>query len=473
MEKQDSNPLLKVNQFRVDFPDLSAVNNMRTSRPIESLNLEIHPGEIVAVVGASGSGKSLLADAILGILPQHAAVEGTIYFKGEPLTLKRFKKIRGREIALMPQSVDALDPLMTINKQVGKKSSRKVSQAVLKQLGLEQTVTKQYPFEISGGMKRRALVANTILSDADLIIADEPTPGLDELALNETLFQLKSMVTPEKGMMFITHDIEAALKIVDRIFVFYQGKTVETLTVKQFKEAPETFKHFYTQALYQALPETNFTSVRHLEEFDLKRIRQSEQLEIKQISFAYPKQSCLFEDVDISVNPGEIVGLKGRSGIGKSTLAQIIAGYLPPNSGHVTIGQTEVLTEKIHPVQLIWQHPEMAVNPRFRIRKVLEEVGPIDETLLSLFEIDKRWLSRYPSELSGGELQRVCILRAMMTKPKYLIADEMTTMLDAVTQVNIWRILKQFVTAKDMGVIVISHNENILECVTNRIIYMK
>lgn len=189
-----------------------------------------------------------------------------------------------------------------------------------------------------------------------------------------------------------------------------------------------------------------------------------------EISYRYPRSSWLFEDVNLSIHPGEIVGLFGKSGIGKSTMARILAGYTKPNEGIVSIDETTYPLKGIQPVQLVWQHPEKVINPTWKMKKVLREAGELDKELLQQLGIKQEWLNRYPSELSGGELQRFCIARALGPRTKYLIADEMTTMLDAITQAQIWHAVLKLAQERNIGILTISHHPNLLHRISDRII---
>lgn len=260
-------PLLEVEKFSLLFPEYKNAFQETFIQVIKNFELTIYSGEIVAVVGSSGSGKSLLADAILGILPENAHTEGNIYFEGTTLTVKRQGELRGKDIALIPQSVKALDPLMKTGKQVqsiiqDKKHKKRIQETAFQKLGLPINTNKKYPFELSGGMARRVLIATAMVSDAKLIIADEPTPGLDEQTLDETLNHIKKLSKNNRGIMFITHDIHAALKIADRIAVFYGGETVEIANTQDFSGGGENLRHPYTKALWHALPENNFIALK-------------------------------------------------------------------------------------------------------------------------------------------------------------------------------------------------------------------
>ncbi|MGA8942150.1 MAG: ABC transporter ATP-binding protein [Thermoactinomyces sp.] len=259
---ENKQPLLEVKNLSLSFRQYHAGLRETRLQVISKLDISLYRNEIVAVVGASGSGKSLLASAILGLLPENAELRGTINFKGEALTPERQYRLRGKEISLIPQSVNALDPLMKTGKQVQAairdKNRKDVQQDIFAKVGLPPKASNSYPFELSGGMVRRVLAATALGSPADLIIADEPTPGLDPVALAETVKYIKQLAIDGKGVIFITHDIETALKIADRVAVFYAGQTIEITQARNFCGKGEKLRHPYTRALWNALPQNGF-----------------------------------------------------------------------------------------------------------------------------------------------------------------------------------------------------------------------
>ena len=187
-------------------------------------------------------------------------------------------------------------------------------------------------------------------------------------------------------------------------------------------------------------------------------------LKAENLSFGYGKGRAVLEDVSFSLKSGEILGLYAPSGFGKTTLVKLLAGYLTPQKGSITIDDKPINGKGFSPVQLIFQHPEKAVNPKWRMKKILEESGSAPDTdLMKAMGIRKDWLNRWPAELSGGELQRFCVLRALTPNTKFLIADEMTTMLDAITQVQIWQTVLNYAKSKDMGILAISHDRSLLD----------
>ena len=222
---------------------------------ISDLNLTLKPGEMHAIVGSSGSGKSLLAHAILGILPRNAETAGEMNWFDEPLTPALQKKLRGNQLALVPQSVSYLDPLMRIGKQICK--DEKAALAALKQYGLDDRVAKMYPFELSGGMARRALLATAAATKAKVIIADEPTPGLSPALAEQAMSHFRDLAEQGSAILLITHDLDLALRYADRISVFYAGTTLETAKASDFQKE-ELLRHPYSKALWRAMPQNEF-----------------------------------------------------------------------------------------------------------------------------------------------------------------------------------------------------------------------
>ena len=253
--------ILDIHNFSISFSQYEK-GLKKTSLPtIRELDVTIHEGEMVAVVGSSGSGKSLLAHGILGIQPYNAVLGGEIYYDGELLTEERKKELRGNEIVLIPQSVAFLDPLMKIGPQIrkGKKDeeSGKKLDHIFERFHLKKEVQKLYPFEMSGGMNRRVLVSTAMMGTPKLVIADEPTPGLHMDMVRRVMSHFREMADQGAGVLLITHDLEQALEVADRVVVFYAGTTVEDADVKDF-EKEETLRHPYSKALWRALPQNGF-----------------------------------------------------------------------------------------------------------------------------------------------------------------------------------------------------------------------
>lgn len=258
-------PVLMVKDLSVSFRMYDKGLEQYSLKVISNLSIDVKPGEIVAVAGSSGSGKSLLAHAVMGLLPENASITGEMYFKGKELTQKDKEKLRGSEMALVPQSVAYLDPSMRVGAQVlgNKPGLKKIQEqkAVFSRFHLEEKTERLYPFQLSGGMARRVLVSTAVISGAELIIADEPTPGLDlEMAL-EALKCFRELADEGKAVILITHDIDLAFHVADRVAVFYAGTTVEIAPSEDFMKGVSSLRHPYSKALWRALPQNDFEPI--------------------------------------------------------------------------------------------------------------------------------------------------------------------------------------------------------------------
>ncbi len=254
--------LLEVEDLYLSFIQYERGLRKKEIKVLNGMNLNVYSGEIVAVIGSSGSGKSLLAHSIMGILPRNSKLSGKIKFKGSILNIKNLEKLRGIKIALIPQSVNFLDPLIKVGKQARFSPNSyyplEELRKIFKKYNLNTDVEKLYPFQLSGGMARRVLIATAMISDAELIIADEPTPGMHSEAVKQTMKEFRQIANSNKGLILITHDISSVLDYVDRIAVFYSGTTLELTTAENFKKGVDFLYHPYTKALWQALPSNGF-----------------------------------------------------------------------------------------------------------------------------------------------------------------------------------------------------------------------
>ena len=194
-------------------------------------------------------------------------------------------------------------------------------------------------------------------------------------------------------------------------------------------------------------------------------------LEARHVFFRYEKrQPWILEDCSLEISSGECAALFAPSGYGKTTLSLLLAGYLKPEQGQILMDGHPLPQKGLCPVQLIHQHPEKAINPRWRLRQVLEESGALKADMLEAFGIENAWLDRFPRELSGGELQRFCVARALLSGADYLICDEISTMLDVITQAQIWRVILDLAAARHMGILAVTHNRNLAERIASRVI---
>ena len=502
---------------------------------VEHLSLSLHEGEILALVGASGSGKTLIADTIMGLFAANAQVTGRVWFDGDAMDERSLTPLRGNRIAFVPQSVESLDPLQRVGRQIErlaqgmtKQEARARRRELFARYRLDEETARCYPFELSGGMTRRVLLIGALMNRPRVIVADEPTPGLDmELAVR-AMDDFRAFANDGGGVLLITHDIELALRVADRIAVFQDGTVVEETAVTSFA-SPDLLQHSFSRKLWHALPEHG------MEIDDERRERQesprnavasadsegakgthlmarwrcrraircvplapcenesveTRSLQAKGICFGYGGKQVL-RDFNLTIEPGERVALRAPSGTGKTTLCRILAGYLQPASGTVLADGMPLPRRGASLVQLIAQHPERMMDPAIPVRRSLAEATtePKDAQALASWEekgggiegsstvpqlleslgVQREWLERFPVELSGGELQRCCIARALIARPRYLICDEISTMLDAATQAYLWRFLIDHAQANGIGMVLVTHSDALLDRIATRIV---
>lgn len=468
-----ANDILEIRNLSVSFQAYGSLFNFDTLTPIKDLSLSVKRGEITVVVGSSGSGKSLVAHAVMGILPENSKVGGTIRYDGRPMNEETWKSIRKGEIVLIPQSIDYLDPLMPIGKQIGslvREGDPKQAVAdILKKYDLPPETDGKYPFELSGGMARRVLIACGVVQKPRLIIADEPTPGLDEDLVEETINHLLKLKADGVSILIITHDLQVATRLADTIIFFKDGQSVCEVERSQFVNNPDFIGiHPFAQQLFSALPQHHFVDIE-------KRPRDSSNedvLEAEHISFAYEKGHPILKDIHFRVTGGEIVGLSGKSGRGKTTLSRILSGYLTPDAGTVFLNGKPLYPRKrsYNPVQLIFQHPEKSVDFKWHMDTIINEPMPAEPEVKEKLGIRDDWMSRYPQELSGGELQRFSITRALHKETRFLICDEITTMFDTYTQAHVWKAVVEYARAHHIGMVIISHEPALLSRLCDRIV---
>ena len=505
---------------------------------VEHLSLSLHEGEILALVGASGSGKTLIADTIMGLFAANAQVTGRVWFDGDAMDERSLTPLRGNRIAFVPQSVESLDPLQRVGRQIErlaqgmtKQEARARRRELFARYRLDEETARCYPFELSGGMARRVLLIGALMNRPRVIVADEPTPGLDmELAVR-AMDDFRAFANDGGGVLLITHDIELALHVADRIAVFQNGTVVEETAVASFA-SPDLLQHPFSRKLWHALPEHGMRCEGHTSDpgelNDPARLRslssivrsavpdrsaslqkkkdpqppsplascenesvETRSLQAKGICFGYGGKQVL-RDFNLTIEPGERVALRAPSGTGKTTLCRILAGYLQPASGTVLADGMPLPRRGASLVQLIAQHPERMMDPAIPIRRSLAEATtePEDAQALASWEekgggieggstvpqlleslgVQREWLERFPVELSGGELQRCCIARALMARPRYLICDEISTMLDAATQAYLWRFLVGYTQINGVGMVFVTHSDALLDHIATRIV---
>ncbi|MDR1590147.1 MAG: ABC transporter ATP-binding protein [Oscillospiraceae bacterium] len=248
--------MLDVKNLSLSFRMYDGAFRRRDLKVIANLNVSVREGEILAVAGSSGSGKSLLAHAILGVLPKNAILEGEMLWFGKPLDAALQKKLRGHQLALVPQSVTYLDPLMRVGRQISKE--KETVKELFGRYHLQDEVARRFPHELSGGMTRRILISAALAGEPKVVIADEPTPGLSPHLAEHAMKHFREIADSGSAVLLITHDIDLAVRFADRIAVFYAGTTVETANASDFADE-SLLRHPYSRALWRAMPQNGFS----------------------------------------------------------------------------------------------------------------------------------------------------------------------------------------------------------------------
>ncbi|MDC7710769.1 ABC transporter ATP-binding protein [Vogesella indigofera] len=400
---------------------------------LDPLDLDLPPGEALTVLGESGSGKSLLAHAIMGTLPASLRAEGELRTDGRHYPLHDAANRRhlwGELLAILPQEpVTALDPTMRVLPQVaegwrGTGAGQDAARHSLTQLGLHDA-QRHYPHQLSGGMAQRVAFAAATLGGARLLLADEPSKGLDSVACDTLRQLLQQHLANGQCLLTITHDIDLARALGGQVLVMQGGEVVEHGPASRILSRPA---HPYTQALLAAEPQA-WPAIAHPAAGDWL-------LQGRGLAKAYGSQQ-LFRDVDIDIAAGERVALLARSGAGKSTLGNMLLGLTRPDHGsvHRRDGLPRTAWQKLY------QDPVQAFAPRVTLHTALHDVlkrcgqpWSALEALLARLRLDAALLQRLPSQVSGGELQRLALIRTLLLQPALLFADEPTSRLDPVTQ---------------------------------------
>jgi peptide/nickel transport system ATP-binding protein len=446
----------------------------RATPIVRNISLSLRPGQPLALLGESGSGKSLVAQAVMGTLPPELAASGTIRLDGAHLIAsppEERRKRWGRAISLLPQEPWlALDPTMRVGPQVAEvhrfvggqaaPRSNALAQANLDDVGLGHAGTL-YPFQMSGGMCQRAAIAIAHAGGSGLLIADEPTKGLDVDLRDSVVTRLKQEVEAGRLLLTITHDIGVARTLGGTIGIMLEGRLVDYGPAEQVLTAPS---HRYSRALLDADPES---WVRRA-----PAPSQDVVLAGRGLTKAFGAH-VLFKDIDIEVRAGEIVSVVGPSGCGKTTIGNLLLGLVEPDAGSVERRM------KVSPLrfQKLYQDPPAAFPPHQTIRTGLRDLAKLHqrqwsdvEKLLVRLRLQNDLLDRLPSQISGGELQRFAIVRVLLLDPVFLFADEATSRLDPVSQKEVIDFLIQTVRETGLGVLLVTHDRALAERISTRTI---
>lgn len=442
-------------------------------RLVTGASFTIAPYEALTLLGESGSGKSLIMHAIMGSLPHGITASGSIRLGDRDLmTLppRDRRALWGRVLSLLPQEPWlALDPTMTVQNQVAEGHrlvrARSGDDALaaaghdLAAVGLAQAAAL-YPFQMSGGMCQRAAIAILHGARSDLILADEPTKGLDTHLRNSSVARLRAEADDGRLLLTITHDIAVARTIGGTVAVMRDGRIVEQGPADTVLERPA---HAFTRALIDAEPSRWPKRA--------STLRPDEPVIAAHGLTRRIGDRSLFEDLDIAVRPGEIVAVTGRSGSGKTMLGNILLGLVTPDGGTVT----RRAGARAHQFQKIYQDPPASFAPHEPLRRGLADLiarHRLDprklDGLLERLAIDPSMLVRLPGEVSGGELQRLAIARALMLDPVFLFADEATSRLDLLRQQEVMGLLADLAAERGTGLLLVSHDPDLAATIADR-----
>jgi len=492
---------LKINAIRDDGSELPIV---------KGANFKVRRGEVVALIGESGSGKTTISLSALGYCKP-----GLQFAGGEALLLGRdvttmsteeLRPVRGEKVAYLAQSAAAtFNPSIVINEQVteapilhGTKTHAEANEKALAlyhalELPDPNNIGSRYPHQVSGGQLQRLMAAMALCGEPDLLVLDEPTTALDVTTQIEVLKAFKKVIKEEgAAAIYVTHDLAVVAQVADHIVVLYNGEIKEAGPVETIINKSE---HPYTKRLMGAikpLPKAG------LGEADTdEHLREVPVLEAKNIDAGYGRkingipESMILKDVSVSIERGKTVGIIGESGSGKSTFARVLAGLLPPVNGNVLLDGKALAPDlrnrtrdELRKVQFVYQMADTALNPRHRIRDILGR--PVEfyrhlkggekdshiRNLLEMVELPAQFGDRYPHELSGGQKQRVSLARALAASPEVVLCDEVTSALDTIVGANVIELLKTLRRETGVSFVFISHDLSTVASFADHIVVM-
>lgn len=500
--------MLSVKNLRVVFNTRNG-----TTVAVDDLSFDLEAGEVLGIVGESGSGKSVACYSLLGLIPMPPGKieSGTAEFLGQDLLRMSeadLRKIRGHKISMIFQDpMTSLNPYMRIVDQliesvlqhhkVSKKEARQRAINALNEVGIRDVENRidHYPHQFSGGMLQRVMIAMALITEPELLIADEPTTALDVTVQAQILTLIKKLqVTRKLAVIFVTHDLGVAAQMADHILVMEKGKQVEQGITE------EIFKHptrAYTQKLLSAVLTTAKPTP------SLAEKTEPPFLEIKQLKTWFPQFGGAFikqlirtqkavDDVSLTINRGEILGVVGESGSGKSTLGRSVMRLVEAQSGEILLegkdllrlSESDLKKSRRH-FQMIFQDPYASLNPRMTVfdtlaepllvhglatkKNVLEQVNELMDDV----GLDRGFIRKYPHEFSGGQRQRIAIARAIALKPKLIIADEPVSALDVTIRAQILKLLLELTQKHQLTMLFISHDMSVVRYLCDRVLVMQ
>ncbi|MEU3563956.1 ABC transporter ATP-binding protein [Kitasatospora sp. NPDC006786] len=504
-------PIVELEGLSVEFG-----HGRQRTTAVAGVSLSLSAGECLALVGESGSGKSVTARTLVGLTAPGAAVRAERFLvEGRDAAAfgeREWRRVRGRTVALVLQdALSALDPLRRVGTEVGEPllAHRVLPKAevpgrveeLLGDVGVPEPAerARQYPHQLSGGLRQRALIASALAAGPRVLVADEPTTALDVTVQAQVLDLLGELKAEGTALLLISHDLAVVARLADRIAVMKDGRIVESGPADRVLGAPE---HPYTRMLLAAAPDPDRPGPAPAADAQERKQEQDQGQEQDRLLTARglvkryrTPDGGLREavaDVSFTLAPGETLGIVGESGSGKSTTAQLVMGMLAPDAGEVLLDGRpwSALPERERrparaAVQLVHQDPLASFDPRFTVRRILAEALAVAGVargaarreravgLLTQVGLGEQHLERRPRSLSGGQRQRVAIARALATGPRLLVCDEPVSALDVSVQAQVLELLARLRAELGLAMLFISHDLAVVRQVSDRVLVMK